>query len=87
MHTPGGPIFPTNYLSTEFIDRMALINHEHDPISFHEHVGPTPTFFFGVYNSATTRAARLQRRKENVADLLRAVKLLNILSLDGRGER
>jgi hypothetical protein len=57
MHTPGGPIFPTNYLSTEFIDRMALINHEHDPISFHEHVGPNPTFFL-VFTIAQRRARR-----------------------------
>jgi hypothetical protein len=42
---------------------------------------------FGVYNSARTRVARLQRRKENVADLSPAVKLLNFLSLDGRGMR
>ncbi len=32
---------------------------------------------FWCYNSATTGAARLQRRKENVADLSPAVKLLN----------
>jgi hypothetical protein len=41
----------------------------------------------GIRLRATrTRAAR-QRRKENVADLSPAVKLLNFLSLDGRGMR